>query len=560
MFKRSPRSPFQSPGPVPYLGMLLLLVTSLFGQGTTPPRTTGVLFSEVHWSGFSTQLPDYIEVYNLDPLNRVSLDGASLRWVDTAGLTRTFNFPTGGGVPARGVAVLASSPIPGAGQLGITQFVSTSFFANNALMPTRGLTLCFDAPNLTGASAYADRLRLNTGAPPPCPGSPWNGPAAPFTQGFVERVISIDGDSDHAWFDVAVNQPAPPPPTTVTPAPSPGIVNPGLTRVGGFRFRVGVTEGLPLALPRLGPASQGRVPIVSATTATTSAATFSTTTANVQVGAVLFPQHPDPTRRQIRDALFDGVLGQGSFLTTSGSFSGIDQVLGGIAGGSMNWAVTVPPASPTGNPGVLRIDMGALTEVSARFSINPTALRPNLRIERIVTDNQTDATAQGSGELSPVQIDVLPDPGGPSGDVWCELVVYDPDTGFSYTAKVKNWPANPTACGTPNLGMGSPAPGQLDLVALCFNPMAELYLLPTLVPSAPVGSGPFLGINPDLTTFSFLSQPLGIDPAHVLATTEGLYWYSIEGLPSGLTLEAVALEVLGGSIAQFSPVATVTVQ
>ena len=51
----------------------------------------------------------------------------------------------------------------------------------------------------------------------------------------------------------------------------------------------------------------------------------------------------------------------------------------------------------------------------------------------MLTDNQTDAAASGTGTLSSVQIDILP----PEGELWCELIVYD-GNGSTYRAKVRD--------------------------------------------------------------------------------------------------------------------------
>ena len=58
----------------------------------------------------------------------------------------------------------------------------------------------------------------------------------------------------------------------------------------------------------------------------------------------------------------------------------------------------------------------------------------------------------------------------------------------------------------------------------------------------PIGSGPIFGVGWDsLITFF---QPVGVIPFHAYADANGNFYWGAVGLPSGLTLQAVAIEVL----------------
>jgi hypothetical protein len=273
------------------------------------------------------------------------------------------------------------------------------------------------------------------------------------------------------------------------------------------------------------------------------------------VGFLEFGEHPYALFRRVSNPIFDQVLstgvlsvttvlsGEGALLAHNTSFPpGTNPVAPG-----MLWTLRVPDPFNM-NDGILNINMGTLEQVGLGVqTYNPTpASTPNganLRLTRTLSDLTTDGTASGTGVLSSVQLDLLP-PSEPPGDTWCDVIVYDLN-GFSYRAKARNWPPEVNQCGAPFLALGSNAIGNLDVIAMCFDPSApnELFILPTLTIAGTTGSGPFFGLLPDLNTFAFLGAPLGVHPAHVTVNSDGVYFWSLTlaGM-SGISFDVAAVE------------------
>ena len=512
-----------------------------------PIRNQGILISEVHHNSYDTRFPSYIEIVNVDPIMPVNLSGTQIALDTGSAAPMSIRLPLNTQLPPLEAMVVTEALIPSVPTN--RQLVRPQLFAGN-FRPNQAFGVCIDVPVATG-NPYQDGIVFNR-ATMTCANPLFPGQSVNFTEGLMLRVLYLDSNTGHDVIDVPRTPPAPVPPVTITPAPSPGMLNPEMSHMTGFRLRDGTNmQGVSIPLPILGAPGTS---IVSGNPSRPVSAVINTTSARIRAVGFLF--HPNPQERVITDPNFDEVLRTGR-VTVGFTIRGDDPLLARATGTAMTWRATVPNSA--GQDGILTINMGPLSEVGSLVQFQGTgAANQRLRVERTLSDNMTDGTARGSGGLSPVQIDALPEPGGP-GDVWCELVVYDM-SGFTYKAKVKNWPANPQNCSTPNLGLGSNSPGELDIVALCFSPMAELFVLPSSNMTTPTGSGFFFGLDPDTTTLTFLGLPLGTDPAHVTATGDGLYYSRMTGLPPGAYLEAVAVEFVPGiGFTQFSPVATVTV-
>ena len=578
--------------------VLLVALTSPAQIAGSPGRR-GVVISEIHHQSRGDGMPTYIELQNLDPNNSpVSLAGAVLVVRNANGGQTALTLPQAATLPPYTPTVNSSgSATPGSGTLTLvdpngpglilpneTTLPIPSLFAMmpGALNPNQPWTVCLFVPMGAGGTASFDTVMLNggTGACGPM-SAPFNG-MLPYG-GAVIRSYRVDSNTFHDFIDLPPpgQVPLPDPPYGGPPVrPTPTVVNPEMARVSGFFF--GATQNRPQdgGIPFT---TQPPPPVpVGSNTGTISGLTsipggfagqidVSTTPAG-QVAWIGFDDHPYQAFREQRDPIFDPVLTAGS-LGINMTMLGNDPFLGHEPAGAnappvatmQQWGLTVP--SQIGPAGVLNIDMGPLEQVDLGFQFfqlnpttNPQELR--LRIERVLTDNLTDAVASGTGNLSPVQIDILP----PEGDLWCELIVYD-GNGFSYRAKVRDWPSNPLSCsgtGT-NLGLGSNAPGNIDVIALCFEPAAELYLLPSGNLPATQGTGPFFGLNPDTLTFYALGQSLGANPWHSTTTADGLYYWSLTNVTlSGLTVDGVAVQwglsgPSGSGFTQASPVSRVTV-
>lgn len=327
---------------------------------------------------------------------------------------------------------------------------------------------------------------------------------------------------------------------------TPGRPDPRLDHVGGFRFGTS-SAGVPFTVSPIAPPS-GPV----------SGAFFAS---NVPLRAVLFPLHPEWP--EIIDPAYDRALQQGIVAYSApGPFTANNQLLEMAAlPAGLNWSLSVPPSTSTTAPGVLQIDSsGPINEVpgSAELTLVNGQANP-LRIVRTLADaGTTDATVSGSGDLSEVQKDIeRSDTGGP--DLWCELVVYD-GGGNAYRVKVRNWPQGSGGCSNPAVGLGSDGSGSLTVVALCFSPSSELFLLPSLTPAIPTGSGPFLGLVPDVFTTLALGTPLGTPPFHVLTDPEGLsfFQYPTGTLPLGITIDWLGAALPAGGAPEIAPVSSIS--
>jgi hypothetical protein len=551
-------------------GSLLLLGLSalLPGQGTTLANS-GLVISEIHHASSSpgTPFPTYVEILNLSLQQQEILQGAFLVSQRPGGTVSPASLPLGVVIPPGGVVVIAQAPIPNPTGPGQVLVVPLAFQDPLLFAPGTGARVCFGNP---GPPASFDQVDFGLtpsqqAALTSCTLPQWRGPALPNPYGHANRVLYVDSDT---FYDFDAGDPAGPgqPPSS----PTPGSLNPDLDHVNGFLFRgPGPAQtGIPLpglANPLTAPSAASPPQIVSGSTPVVGSIAVS----NAPCRGVSVPNHPR-FPNGIFDPLFDPVIfnpaaPNNAMLAMTGQVFGSDPLFSQMNLPGLSWDLTVPPGPLTGpSPGVLTIDMIAMTEVPG-LTVITAATGPSLagrpRIQRVLTDHSSvDSGAQGSGSLSKVQLDALPGSTG-GGDVWCEVIYYD-DAGYAYAGKVRNWPSGGSGCTTPLLAMGSNAPGNIDLIAFCFPPSAEIFILPSQQITSPTGSGPMLGLLPDNLTLSFLASPLGADPAHVLCTPDGLYFFGVTSpVLSGLSFDALAIEYSpsSGFVLPASPVSTVSV-
>lgn len=533
--------------------LLAAAAAGLVAQGG-PAGQSRALISEIHHPGSSPQGPGdgppavgarYVELMNPDPGATppgLDLSGSTLTAV-VPGAVSTLTFPPGTFIPP---------PAPGTSQPGVlvvtesslglaNELVLPAFFAGVPQLGAPGTParLCIRSPQGVSPVLW-DEVLINGNISGPCsppPGHPPFNPApAPVngTLGHVNRALFTRSLTGYDY-------------ETVTGMPTPGVVNPPsiLDHINGFQVGQPGSTGVPLNPPTVTPAG------VMGTADLTA----------VPVRAVRVDHHPEHGPI-INDPQYDPVLQAGAITIANAGYNANDPTLAGITFPTgLNWDLVV--STPAGT-GTLTIDMGPVTQAYAAPGLvpAPTSNGSTLRVTRVLSDFQTDGTATASGNTTEAQNDVLPAATG-GGDVWCEIIIYD-TAGNAYKAKVRNWPPNPQNCagtGTPTLGLGDPGGGALDVVAICYPPQAEIYILPTLAVSSPTGSGPLLGINPDALTFTFLSLPLGTDPAHVNVDGDGIYLFQVPSgtLPTGFSVDAVSFEVVPGvGIGGVSNVATIT--
>lgn len=544
----------------------LLLGSAICGQITPSNVRQGLAISEVHHQsaphGGGTQ-PTYIEIINLDPLNGINLGSATILAGRPGVAPSQFPLPpvslspyskstsTGALVVFDPTTGIAPAVTPGNLALPVSNLLADPLL----LAPNQPTFVCITWTSAAGIPR-SDAIALNwpPGVPIPC--GTFVGSINHAT-GLALRHYRVDSNTFMDFLPLPFPVPPPDPPYAgPPPGPSPGRINPEMSRVTAFFLGSPQSAaGAPgIVFPTPPISSVGGAGVVSGL----NSPPVSVPVSIVQqggVGFLEFAEHPYNLMRRVNNPIFDPVLstgivtmttvlsGEGAFLARDPSIpTGVSPVAPG-----MLWSLVVPDPIGTNN-GVLDINMGPLEQVGIGFQIyNPTpGATPSgarLRIARYLSDLTTDGTASGSGGLSSVQLDVLP-PEEPPGDVWCELIVYDMN-GFSYRAKARNWPPDPNQCAGPFLALGSNAPGNLDVIALCFDPASpkELFILPSANTASPTGSGPLFGLIPDPLTFAFLSLPLGVHPAHVKANADGTYFWSFTA-PSltGLSLDATAVE------------------
>ena len=536
--------------PIWSLALTLVVLAEVGSAQVIPaPVSRGdLLISEVHHPA-QTTVPTpvpfrYIEIMTRRQLTTPrALGGGSLVVVTPGAVNPVVNqlvFPPGTFIPEPeidpltgalipGVLVITQQPIANLGPspLGIPrQLVAPSLFTPTTGAPGLDLRILLSGPpDVGGTLGAGDELVIGVspGGPPTIFGAQGTPPVDRST-GHVNRVLYVRSDT---LFDYE----------TVTGVNSPGLPNPRLDHLGGFRMGGG-PNGVPFGLTSITPTNfVGALNVGGA-----------------PLGAILAPLHPQFP--EIGDPRFDRSLLVGSVVGTTNITVTSPQLANPSAPGGFNWSLIVPPQVST-NPGVLQINQGSL--VQAAVELIPNSGLPGgmpFLVQRFLTDNNpTDAIISGSGELTEVQIDIL----GTAGDLWCEMIVYD-GGGYAYKAKVRNWPDDPQNCTTPRIGLGTDGAGSLCLVTLCFSPQAEMYILPSLVPAPVTGTGAFLGLNLDGFTLFGLSQPLGVEPFHVTADNDGLYFYGAPfALPLGLSMDWVAAEYTPGlGFTQVAPAETIT--
>lgn len=581
------------PSSAPRALLCALLVTTV----SAAQGRSGVVISEVHHVSRGDGLPTYIELQNLDPFPSnpagTDLSGGAIVIQGATGAA-VFNFPPGTFIPAYAPTVNSvGAATPGTGTITLfdpggpsipgpveAAIPASSLFAlPGALDPSQPWTICLAVPGGAIGTGSTDSLQLNGGSGNcGAMGAPFIGPLT--YQGGLVRGYRVDSNTFWDFIDLPPPGlvPPPDPPYQGPPVqPSPTVNNPEMARVSGFYFGTPTNNpedgGIPFtAQPPPAVAAGATTGVVSNFTSFAGAAngSINVITPPGVVAWIEFAEHPYQFFRRQQDPIFDEVIPNG-FLDMNMTMNGDDPFLGHAPAPTptapvanfQTWDLIVP--NPMG-PGILNIDMGILEQVDLGFqtfqSLAPaTPAEQLLRVERVLTDFQTDAAASGTGNLTPVQIDILP----PEGDLWCELIVYD-GNGFSYRAKVRNWPPNPLSCTTPNLGLGSNAAGNIDVIATCFDPMSEIYVLPSMNQPTTVGTGPFFGLNPDSFTWFALGSPINTDPWHSETTVDGLYFWSYTD-PSltGMSVDAVAVQwgttgPTGSGFTQWSPVARVTIQ
>ena len=542
---------------------LLLLAAPSHAQVVAGSVRRGVVISEIHHTSYSSGLGTYIELINLNPLLPVNLAGASITIGQPATPPTTLTLPSAAvNVYSRtndsGVITLfdpSSGPFPGPGANNVA--IPTSTLFNNPVHLAPGQATFILLQYQVAGNTQSDLVALNwpTGVSLPAGGT-FSGSISHGT-GLTIRHYRVDSDTSMDFMEMPMSPPPPDPPYVGPfPGPSPNTINPEMSRVTALFFGSPNAQFNATGVAFPSPAVQviNSAQVVSGLNSPPSTATININNLQGALGYLEFMEHPYAMFRRVNNPMFDPVFtmgqltvnatlnGDGAFLAHETNTTGANPVSPG-----MIWQLRVP--DPFGmNDGVVDINMGPLDQAGVLFDFyNATpSVTPNgneLRISRILTDNLTDGTAGGMGNLTKVQLDLLP-PSEPPGDTWCEMIVHHPN-GFSYRAKARNWPANPTNCNTPTLGLGSNAIGNLDLIALCFDPTApkELFILPSQNVAGMLGSGPLFGIIPDPLTFSFLAAPLGTHPAHVTVTVDGMYFWGLTdpGL-SGLSLDAAAIE------------------
>ena len=496
-------------------GLLLMLAVGVRAQ---VPGHTGIVISEVHHPAAGGTPVPYIEILCREvnapaqPITALTIQvstpfgSTGLVSIPTSIIHASQPRPAGTGRTGGGLVItpqpLGLPPGPGGVSTELV-FPGLPLAALQAGAPGVPTRVCIGG--LLASGPFFDEIVIGAPVGPTCfPGSGFNASIPVNATGHVNRVLATKSLTTYDY-------------ETVTLTGSPGLVNPNYGHVNGFEW---TSPQIPLS-----PASSGPLGF-----------------APVALAAVLVPNHPE-FGPSITDPIYDFTLLNGQPTAAGGTIMGLDPFLTMASATPHNWALTATNPQTPGTPGTLFVPMGSMTQQGADFTLS--ALNGGQpRIARFLSDLLLDSTAVVAGNPSEVQVDVVPASTG-GGDIWCVLILYD-GGGNAYKAMVRNWPPNPTSCTAgPVLGASTDGLGSLDLVAICFNPAQELFVLPSLNPSTPIGSGPFFGINPDGISFAFLFSPLGAQPAHVTTNLEGIYFFQI-GTPSVLaglgTVDLVAIE------------------
>jgi hypothetical protein len=102
--------------------------------------------------------------------------------------------------------------------------------------------------------------------------------------------------------------------------------------------------------------------------------------------------------------------------------------------------------------------------------------------------------------------------------------------------------------------------GDVQIGFINATPFADLFTLITPQIATPTGSGPFLGLAPDLNLFNQAAAPIGAQPFHVLANVNGQYSFALPPTPAliGVQIDWVAIEFIFQTSVQVQPAQTIT--
>lgn len=89
-------------------------------------------------------------------------------------------------------------------------------------------------------------------------------------------------------------------------------------------------------------------------------------------------------------------------------------------------------------------------------------------------------------------------------------------------------------------------------------PGAEVYNLVAVNLSSPTGSGPLFGIAFDAMVLDEVMSPLGTIPWHVMLDATGTFQIGPFAIPPGLSVDYIAIAIVGGAIAQVTPASNIT--
>lgn len=130
--------------------------------------------------------------------------------------------------------------------------------------------------------------------------------------------------------------------------------------------------------------------------------------------------------------------------------------------------------------------------------------------------------------------------------------------GFTTTGKRINLFAALTSVATPQftLAFSEPAPQTALIAVTNATPNTQLFILISLTAAVPQGSGPIFGLPSEV--FFQLTQPLGAQPFHVLASATGTYSLSVPGVPIGLYAEGRAIAFNGSAVTALTPITSLT--